>query len=191
VVLALPPAAVLDANVLVPAALRDLLLNLGEAGLIVCLWSADILDETFRSIAARRPDLRTEQLARNREVMERAFDGAAITGYEHHIPALSLPDPDDRHVLAAAIEGGADHIVTRDAAGFPLDALAAHGVERRSPDELVNELIDAHGPEAVRAVLRHQAAAMRRPPMTVAEIIDRLADPSHGLPTAMGRLALP
>jgi PIN domain len=187
-VLALPPTAVLDADVLFPATLRDLLLNLSEAGLLACFWTADILDETFRNIAVRRPDLSQQQLARNREVMELAFEGAGIEGYEHRIPALALPDRGDRHVLAAAIEGGADYIVTRNANDFPDAALADHGIERRSPDELVCELIDVHGPEVICAVLRKQAGEKRRPRMTVSELVDRLATPSQGLALSMDRV---
>jgi hypothetical protein len=120
--------------------------------------------------------------------MERFFEGAAIEGYEHRIGALHLPDPDDRHVLAAAIEGDVDYIVTRDVDGFPEDALAAHGLRRRSPDELVCELIDAYGPEVVGGVVRKQAAGKTRPPMTVADLLDRLAKPSQGLVVAVARL---
>ncbi len=79
----LPPAVILDANVLFPATLRDLLLNLTEAEMLVSYWSADILDETFGSIARQRRDLSPEQLAGNRHEMERFFEGAAIEGYEH------------------------------------------------------------------------------------------------------------
>ena len=185
----LPLAVMLDANVLYPATLRDLLLNLTEAGVLASYWSADILDETFRNIALNRPDLAPEQLAGSRRAMERAFEGAEITGYEHHEANLDLPDPNDHHVLAAAIEADADYIVTRNVKDFPVAALDAYDIERRTPDELVCELLDLYGVDRIRAVLRRQAAQKRRPPVTLSELLSRLAGPSQGLPEAMRRLA--
>jgi len=183
-----PPAVIFDANVLFPATLRDCLLNLCEAMLVTGYWSARILEETFESIAASRPDLTAEQLAGNRAAMERFFEGARIEGYERRMVDLRLPDPGDLHVLAAAIEGEVDYIVTRNTEDFPERTLAEHGLERRSPDELVCELIDAHGPEVVCAVFAKQAAEKKRPAMTLADLLDRLARPSQGLPVAVGRL---
>lgn len=183
-----PPAALLDANVLFPATLRDLLLRLAEAGFVNVFWSRDILEETFRSIARSRPGLTASRTARSRAAMERFFEGASIEGYAHRIDTIALPDPDDRHVLAAAIEGGVDYIVTRDVDDFPEDVLLEYGLERRTPDELVCELIDAHGPPAVAAVIHAQAAAMRRPPMSARDLLERLATPSFGLTLAAARL---
>jgi predicted nucleic acid-binding protein len=186
--LLLPPAAVLDANVLHPATLRDTLLCLTEAGLLAAYCTARILDETFTSIKRRSPDIPAERLERTRRLTEAAFEGANIEGYEHRIAQLTLPDPDDRHVLAAAIDIGADYIVTSNTAHFPAEVLAAHGVERRTPDELLLELIDLHGAAAILAVLARQAARMRRPPMTLDELLDRLGRPAAGLARTVARL---
>ncbi len=105
-----------------------------------------------------------------------------------HIADLHLPDADDRHVLAAAIEADADYIVTRDTDHFPIAALAAYDIQRRSPDELVCELIDVYGAAPVCEVLRNQAAVKKRPPMTLPELLERLARPSQGLQAAMSRI---
>lgn len=95
--------AVLDACVLFSAPLRDLFLELASAELFAPRWSVHIQDEWTRSVARQRPDIAVSRLQRTREIMDREFPDAIVTGYEGDISTLSLPDPDDRHVLAAAI----------------------------------------------------------------------------------------
>ena len=104
--------AVLDANVLYPARLRDLLVRLALAGTFRSRWSEEILDECFRNILADRPDLDASYLERTRRLMNVAVLDATVTDYESSVQQLDLPDPDDRHVLAAAIVGKANTIVT-------------------------------------------------------------------------------
>lgn len=103
---------VYDAAVLYPAALRDLLIRVARTGLVRAHWTDAILDECFRSILANRADLRAGTLKRTRDLMIAAVPDCLITGYEPLISGLTLPDPDDRHVLAAAIRAGAQLIVT-------------------------------------------------------------------------------
>lgn len=110
--------AVLDANVLHPARPRDLLLRLAIAGTFQPRWTATILAECVGSIAADRPDLTAEQLDRTRHLMGVAVPDALVEGYEDLIDQLELPDPDDRHVLAAAMAAGADLLVTWNLADF-------------------------------------------------------------------------
>ena len=105
--------ALLDANVLYPAGLRDMLLRLADRYLFVPLWSADIHEEWIRSLLADRPDLDASVLERTRTVMDGHFPEAIVIGYESLAGDLDLPDPGDRHVLAAAIAGQAQVIVTR------------------------------------------------------------------------------
>jgi hypothetical protein len=95
--------ALYDANVLYPSTLRDVLIRVGRAHLVRPKWSELILDETFRNLQANRPDLGEDRLRRTRALMNRALRDVLVTGHEHLIEALDLPDPDDRHVLAAAI----------------------------------------------------------------------------------------
>ena len=106
------PIVVYDANVLYPAQLRDLLMRLAVAGLVRAHWSDQIHEEWMENVLSNRPDLRQEQLERTRALMERALPSARIEGYEQHMASVSLPDPDDRHVVAAAIEIETEIIVT-------------------------------------------------------------------------------
>jgi hypothetical protein len=96
-----------DANVLYPAELRNLLMHLALVGVFRAKWSADVHEEWMSSLLANRPDLTRKKLERTRQLMDKAAPDALVTGYEHLIPGLVLPDPKDRHVLAAAIRGGA------------------------------------------------------------------------------------
>jgi hypothetical protein len=101
-----------DACVLYPAPIRDLLLRIATTGVVRARWSDAILDECFRNIGAQRPDLPTAALERTRTLMNRAVPDCLVTGHEHLIEGLDLPDPDDRHVLAAAIRANASSCST-------------------------------------------------------------------------------
>ena len=89
-----------------------------------------------------RPDLTREKLERTRALMDLHATDALVTGYEDLIPGLQLPDPDDRHVLAAAIRGQADVIVTMNLRDFPANVVGAFGIEAQHPDEFVLHLLD-------------------------------------------------
>jgi hypothetical protein len=106
------PTVLYDACVLYPAPLRDLLMRLALANLFQARWTDEIHDEWTRNVAANRPDVSAESLARCRKLMNEHVTDSLIIGYEALIPSLSLPDSDDRHVLAAAIHGGAGVIRT-------------------------------------------------------------------------------
>lgn len=95
------PVAMLDANVLYPARLRDLLIRLAIAGLYQARWSEQILDECFDNLLENRPDLTQEQLARTRQLMTTALPDASVADYEDRVDEFDLPDPDDRHVLVS------------------------------------------------------------------------------------------
>lgn len=97
--------ALFDANVLYPGSLRDLVVRLGQTGLFRARWTDQILDEAFGAIVRNQPEL-AGRLVRTRELMKDAIDDVVVRGYEPLISGLSLPDPDDRHVLAAAIMWG-------------------------------------------------------------------------------------
>ena len=98
------PVAVLDANpfanVLYAAQLRDLLMRLAVGGLFRIHWSETIHKEWMR-LWPNRADLSWEDLSRTRRLMDTALPGNCVEGLRTHIPKLSLPDPDDRHVLAS------------------------------------------------------------------------------------------
>ena len=111
--------AVYDACVLHPAALRDTLILLSLTGLVRARWSDTILDGWERSIVRIRPELDRTALRRTRELMNIAVPDAVISGFDPLLAGLDLPDPDDRHVLAAAMHGGAQAIVTFHLNDFP------------------------------------------------------------------------
>ena len=121
-----------DACVLHPAGLRDFLVRLAMTGLFRAHWSDEILDEMVASILARRSDLQETQLERTRELMCSAVPDCLVTGYQDLIDALDLPDPNDRHVLAAAIRSGSQVIVRREHQGLP--QCHARDLQHRSPD---------------------------------------------------------
>ena len=177
--------ATYDACVLHPAGPRDLLVRLAATGMFRAHWSNDILDEMFRSILRRRPDLTEAQLARNRQLMCDAVPDCLTTGYEELIDGLHLPDPDDRHVLAAAIRSGSQVIVTENLTDFPADVLETYNIEAQTPDVFVLHLIDL-SPRSVFGVLEAQAADLRDPSMSVNELLERLS--SSGLPRSVATL---
>ncbi|MBO0845297.1 MAG: PIN domain-containing protein [Nocardioides sp.] len=107
-----------DANVLYPSTLRDLLIRVAQAGLVQAKWTDQILDEVFRNLAMNRPDPDPQRLARTRDLMNRAVRDCLVTGYEPLVDAVDLPDPGDRHVLAAAIKARAQVIVTHNLKGL-------------------------------------------------------------------------
>jgi predicted nucleic acid-binding protein len=117
-----------DSCVLYPAPLRDLLIRIAAAGVVQARWSEAILEECFRSILNERPDLKPTALARTRELMKEAVRDCMVTGYEGLLGGLKLPDPDDRHVLAAAIRAGAQVIVTLNLKDFPPSALKPYDI---------------------------------------------------------------
>lgn len=176
---------VYDANVLFPAPLRDLLIRIGMTGLVRVRWTDEILDECFRNLHSQRPELDEHRLRRTRSLMNQAIRDVLVTGHDPLIEALSLPDPDDRHVLAASIRCGAQVIVTFNLRDFPDEALAPLGIEAKHPDDFVLDTLDL-APAAIGAVVVDQARALRNPPRSLAELLDTLA--GCGLIQSAGRL---
>jgi predicted nucleic acid-binding protein len=165
--------AVYDASVLYPSTLRDLLIRLAQSGLVQARWTAMILNEVFDSLARNRPDLDPDRLARTRTLMGEAVRDVLVTGHEPLIDTLVLPDPDDRHVLAAAITAGAQVIVTHNLRDFPDPVLARWGLRAVAPDEFVTGLIDVDR-DLVHAAVVRIADSWRRPPGTISDVLTRL-----------------
>ena len=105
-----PVTAVYDANILYPAPLRDLLIRLARTGLFRAHWTERIQQEWVQALLRDRDDVKAERLARTCQLMLEAVPHALVTGYEDLIDGLKMPDPNDRHVLAAAIRAGDDVI---------------------------------------------------------------------------------
>jgi predicted nucleic acid-binding protein len=170
--------ALLDANVLYSAPLRDLLLRLALTDLYRAKWSADIHGEWMRNLARDRPDIHPARIEATRLLMDSHVRNAMVEGYAHLIPSLSLPDPDDRHVLAAAIHGRADVIVTYNLNDFPVQTLATYGIEAQHPDEFLRHEYDL-APDLVCAVVRELRGGLKCPPRTVDQYLATLE--KHGL----------
>jgi hypothetical protein len=162
-----------DASVLYPSELRNLLMHLALTDLFRARWSAAVHEEWIRALLRRRPDLTREKLERTRMLMDRHATDALVTGYEELIEGLRLPDADDRHVLAAAIRGRADVIVTCNLRDFPADALKPYGIEAQHPDEFILNLLDlAQG--VVVGAARDHLESLKNPPKTVEEYLNTL-----------------
>ncbi len=162
-------AAVLDTCVLYPAHLRDTLLRLAERGLYRALWSADIVEELHRNLSEL---IGPGAVARLLGQMAAAFPDAEITGYQPLIDGLTC-DPKDRHVLAAAVRSAAGAIVTFNIDDFPDHSVEEFDLEVIHPDTFLLDLLDL-APGAVVEELSQQAAANRRAPTTLSQLLDAL-----------------
>ena len=167
--------AFLDANVLFPAATRSVLLELARKKTYRLLWTDQVHDEWMRNLAARFPLIPPAKIARMRSLMEGYVNDATVTGYEPLMATLVLPDPDDRHVLAAAIHGRASIIVTSNLRDFPDTALAAHGITAMTADTFALQLL-ALDRDGVLEALEGDRADMRNPPLTAEAYLDALAN---------------
>jgi predicted nucleic acid-binding protein len=159
-----------DANVLYPAELRNLLPHLAMTGLFRARWSAGVHEEWITALLRNRPDLSREKLDRTRMLMDKHAPDALVTGYEDLIEGLELPDPDDRHVLAAAIRGRADVIVTANVRDFPADTLTPFEIEAQHPDEFVLHLLDLAPGVVVEAARRHRES-LKNPAKTIEQYL--------------------
>ena len=166
--------AFLDANVLFPATTRSVLLELARKKVFRLLWSERVHDEWMRNLAARFPNIAPEKIGRMRALMEGYVDDATVSGYEPTIASLTLPDADDRHVLAAAIHGVASIIVTSNIRDFPAADLAVHGIAAMTPDAFAVRLF-ALDREGVLEALAADRGDMRNPPLTAEDYLNALA----------------
>ena len=176
--------ALLDACVLYPQTLRDLLLNLARTDLFRARWTELINEEWTRKLLEKNPG-KADRVARTLALVNQSVEDCLISGYEEVIPTLQLPDPDDRHVLAAAIVGQADVIITLNLDDFPPEPLEPFGIEAQHPDTFVAHLIGLDQ-EVVCAAIRRMRERYKNPPMTAAEYLDSLE--KKGLSRSAGLL---
>lgn len=150
--------ALLDACVLYPMAMSDALMSLATAGLFAAKWTTRIEDEWIRSLEENRPDLQG-RLDYRREQMREAVPDWEVDEQAWTICArgLELPDPDDVHVLAAALAGHADCIVTANLKDFPAEVIAQLGIEVIHPDQFIVAQWDLDQLVAVAAFKRMRA----------------------------------
>jgi cytosine/adenosine deaminase-related metal-dependent hydrolase len=159
--------------VLYPAPLRDLLMHLALSDLYRARWSDMIHDEWIRNVLANRPDLRPEQLDRTRQLMNTHVRDSLVSGFEHLIPSISLPDVNDRHVVAAAMHSGAGLIVTFNLKDFPAEALQSYNLNAQHPDDFIVDLLDLH-PAGVLKAAANQRRSLKNPPKTPDDYLDTL-----------------
>jgi len=160
---------VLDANVLYPFRVRDVLLSFAEAGLYRARWSAQILDEWKKKLIQNKPHLEASVLSQEEAIIE-AFPEALISGFEPIIPSLNLPDQNDCHVLAAAIVSGAQHIVTENLRDFPADVLGRYGIEAVTADDFLSSTFELYPMPAIKELAKVRQS-YDNPAMTQSEFI--------------------
>lgn len=180
-----PVTAVYDANILYPAPLRDLFIRLAQTGIVRAKWTETIHDEWVRNVLKDNPQLTAERIARTRTLMNDAVRDCLVTGYEDLIDSLTLPDPDDRHVLAAAIRGSAEIIVTYNLKDFPADTLAHFDIKALHPDDFLLSLFE-QAPGLVCSAVKRQREGLRNPPKTAEELLATLEN--QGLTQIVARL---
>lgn len=172
-------AAVLDTCVLWPSMQRDFLLSLSIEGLYRPLWSEAILEELeyheqrklLRSVSAGEATSRATTLVRT---MRTAFADALVTGWEGLEGTYGLPDPDDEHVVAAAVVGGAGAIVTENRKDFPAERIP-RGIDVLSADAFIRNTVALGPTAAFRAVQEIATRSGRRgPTLTPAQVLEIL-----------------
>lgn len=177
--------AIFDANVIYPAPLRDLLMGFAVAGLFRARWTDEIHREWIGNLLANEPHRERVKLERTRELMNKAVLDCLITGYEEIIETLTLPDSDDRHVLAAAICGRADVIVTFNLKDFPKPVLDTFEIEAIHPDDFICHLLDFE-PSQVCDALKAQRERLKNPPKSAEEFLAMIE--KQNLPQTSERL---
>lgn len=177
---------ILDACVLYPAPLRSYLLYLAQTGLYRARWTNQIHDEWIRNAVANNKDLTPKKLERTRQLMDKHAPDCLVEGYEPLIDGIQLPDLDDRHVLAAAIKGQAEAIITFNLKDFPGQALETFDIRAIHPDEFLSDMFELNPSLAIKAAQR-QRRGLLKPLFTVDEYLDCLM--RQKLPSLVSKLS--
>ena len=181
------PIALTDTNILYSAGIRDILLQIAISELFEPKWTPDIRDELIDTFRKTRPDIDQQRIEGIWSGMNHYFPNALVTGYEYLVDNLVLPDPNDRHVLAAAIHANCDYIVSEDRKHFPAAALEQYGITRLRADDFLLMLLHSSPGEFIDAV-RVVLARLKSPPYSVEEYLDkRMQD---GLPKTVAELRI-
>ncbi|SOC03606.1 PIN domain-containing protein [Rhodobacter sp. JA431] len=171
--------AFFDANVFYGARLRSLVVTSAQTKLFRARWSDRVHDEWVRNLLKNRPDLKASDLDRTRALMNQAVPDCLIDGFDPLIEAVTLPDPDDRHVVAAAIIARADVIVTFNLKDFPAEAIAPFRLHTRHPDDFLIETFNL-SPDVMAEAVIGDFLHYRTPPLTFTAYRDSLA--AAGIP---------
>lgn len=165
--------ALYDACVLYPPSLRDLLLQLAVDGLHRAKWSEKIHEEWIRNVTANKPNINTEKLIKTKELMNTAVLDCLVIGFDEIEESLTLPDENDRHVLAAAIVSHSDVIVTYNLKDFPKNAIEKYGIEAQHPDDFLMSLLDLNYPQVINSI-QSIIKRLKNPPLTADQYLKRL-----------------
>jgi predicted nucleic acid-binding protein len=179
------PIIILDACVLFPAPLRDFLMHLCLLDVFQARWTDEIHAEWIRNVLKMRPDLTEKQLKRTKDLMNLHVRDCLVENYEHLIDKLSLPDENDRHVLAAAIQTKAEIILTFNLRDFPAEILEKYNLKAVVPDKLLSELFDNNA-DNFNLAFERQLASLKNPPKTAEELLQILE--SQRLDETIGKL---
>ena len=163
--------AVLDACVLYPAPVRDILLNIAQTRLYSAKWSDEINAEWTRNLLKNRPDLKESNLMRTLGEMNNSFTEANVTEFEHLIPTIQLPDLDDRHVVACAIQCEATIIVTKNLKDFRAEELEKFNIIAQHPDNFICDLFELDE-KTLQKALNKQLSTLKNPPQTKEELLE-------------------
>ena len=178
--------ALLDACVLYPLAMTDALLSLATTGFFAAKWTTRIEGEWIRSLERARPDLVGRLTIRRDSMRDAVPDWEVLeSAWAPLEGGINLPDPDDRHVLAAAIAGHADCVVTSNLKHFPPQVLADYGIEAIDPDTFIINQWDLD-PVAAIAAFKRMRARRKNPRSSPEDFADALE--IGGLPSTAERL---
>lgn len=161
-------SVIVDANIFFHMWILDPLLSLADEGLFEPMWSDAIMQEAARNLPKAWKSATASQISAFLGVVNEAYPYAQVPDWREHMEGLELPDPDDRHVLAAAIAAGAASIVTLNLADFPLAVANRYGIEIEHPDAFLCRIYDS-APQTAGAAIRRMIENKKHPPRTLAE----------------------
>ncbi len=167
---------VYDACVLYPSALRNVLIELAttDYALFQAKWTERIESEWLENLISNRPDLDSTRLRKTAQLMRSVVPDCMVTNYEKLEAGLELPDPNDRHVLAAAIRSKAQAIVTRNLKDFPVETLAEFDIEAIHPDVFLINQFDLSNAKVLDAI-KNIRVRMLNPKYSASEYLDSLS----------------
>lgn len=162
---------IIDANVLYPTYLRDIIFQFAIEGLFTIKWSEKIFDECEKALLKK--GIESKKVKRLKNNIHHAFPDALVSSYESLIKKVDLPDLNDRHVLAAAIKTNANVIVTFNLKDFPDEVLSQYNLKAIHPDDFLVDIIDLNSKTATEA-FRELVLNYKKPPLDKYEVLEIL-----------------
>lgn len=170
-----PAIAIFDACILYPFHLRNIVVQVAVDHLVEARWTDAIHEEWIRNVTASAPAIPRQRLEITRRLMSDALPMAPVRGYEQYLPAISLPDPNDCHVLAAAIVARASLILTWNFRHFPSNELEKFGVRAETPDAFLSDVYD-QVPELTIGSLANARRNLTKTKVSSSDFINILAN---------------